>query len=81
MLVGHSIRKGNRFDDSVSKYLKTSLLRDLFVYEGIDYSDQITVRMLLGHTSGVADYFEDPIQGQEKFLDVMKKIQTNVDAG
>lgn len=74
VLVGQLHQEGKiDFDDPVSKYLKTSLLRDLFVHEGIDYSDQITVRMLLGHTSGVADYFEDPTQGQEKFLDVMKK--------
>lgn len=36
-------------------------LDDLFVYEGIDYKEQVTFRHLLSHTSGIADYFGGPV--------------------
>ena len=36
-----------------------------FVYKGIDYSNEVLVRQLLNHTSGIADYWEDkPIKGK-----------------
>ena len=34
------------------------MVRGLNVLDGVDRSDGITVRQLLAHTSGIADYFE-----------------------
>lgn len=74
VLVGQLHEEGKLdFDDPVNKYLGTNILKGLFDFKGVDYSDQVTVRMLLGHTSGVADYFEDPTEGPETFLDEIKK--------
>lgn len=51
--------------DPISLYLKPEILEDLFVIEGIDYSERVTIEQLLKHTSGVADYFGGPvIQGK-----------------
>lgn len=47
-----------QLSDPIIIYLNPELLKDLFVFEGIDYKDQVTVEQLLSHTSGVNDYFE-----------------------
>jgi D-alanyl-D-alanine carboxypeptidase len=47
-------------------------LADLFVYGGIDYSDKVTFRQLISHTSGIADYFGGPVlsgETMEKLLE------------
>jgi len=44
-------------DDPISKYLPEKLIRGIHVYKGEDYSHEITVRELLSHTSGIADYY------------------------
>jgi D-alanyl-D-alanine carboxypeptidase len=55
-------------DDQLIKYLPSTDLAKLFVFEGKDYADEVTIRQLLGHTSGVADYFEDPVIAGTPFL-------------
>lgn len=42
----------------ISSILGHELLNGLFVYQDTDYQDQVTVRHLLGHMSGVNDYYE-----------------------
>lgn len=59
--------------DKIAKYLSTDVLGNLFTYKGTDYSGQITIRQLLGHTSGVADYFEDKVKRGDKFVDFILK--------
>lgn len=48
--------------DKVSQHLDLQILRSLFLYEGVDYADQVTIDQLLSHTSGVADYFGGPVK-------------------
>lgn len=43
--------------DSLVKHLPVSDYANLNVQNGVDCSDQITVRDLLSHTSGIADYY------------------------
>ena len=47
-------------DDPVADYLPAEILQGLFVIDGTDYKAEVTIAQLLGHTSGIADYFEDP---------------------
>jgi CubicO group peptidase (beta-lactamase class C family) len=46
-------------DDPMSKYLPTDLISGIHRYGGIDYSTRITIRQLLSHRSGIADYYEE----------------------
>lgn len=42
-------------DDRISKYLSKDLMTNLNVIANKDYSDSITIRQLLNHTSGIGD--------------------------
>jgi len=45
-------------DEPVASYLGPSVMAGIHRFKGVDYSEQITIRQLLAHTSGIADYFE-----------------------
>lgn len=49
-------------DDTIDKFLDTPAVKldSLHIYDGIAYGRHITIRQLLSHTSGIADYMEDP---------------------
>ncbi len=52
------------YDDPMYQYLPRELVEGLHVYEGHEYSREITIDQLLTHQSGLADYWEDtPISG------------------
>jgi D-alanyl-D-alanine carboxypeptidase len=58
------------FDDPIGRYLPTDIMEGLHVYNGTDYSKEIYVRHLLGHTSGLPDFFFDaPLRGKS-FLEL-----------
>lgn len=45
-------------DDKISKYIDKSILSGLHIYKGKDYSEELTIKHLLSHTSGLPDYFQ-----------------------
>jgi D-alanyl-D-alanine carboxypeptidase len=61
-------------DDQISKYLPEELIRGIHVYNGKDYSREITVEQLLSNTSGIADYYtEKPEGGKSVFETVLEE--------
>jgi D-alanyl-D-alanine carboxypeptidase len=46
-------------DEKINTYIDSSLLAGLHIYKGKDYSQELTVKHLLSHTSGLPDYFQD----------------------
>jgi D-alanyl-D-alanine carboxypeptidase len=56
-------------NDPIIRYFSPNDLERLFVYRGSDYAAQVTIEHLLGHTSGVADYFEGDTSSGKTFLD------------
>ena len=55
--------------DTITTHLAPSVLERLFIYRGDDYANQVTIEQLLGHTSGVADYFEGGTSNGKSFMD------------
>lgn len=56
-------------EDRIAKYLQVSILDKLHVWKGKDYSREISIKHLLSHTSGLADYFEQAPKGQQSLRD------------
>lgn len=55
-------------DTKISDFLMPSLLEDLFVYKDVDYKNEVTIKHLLNHTSGVNDYFNGKTINHHRFL-------------
>lgn len=53
------LRQENRIslDDPIHRYLPADLLHGIHVLNGVDRTDEITVRHLISNTSGLTDYF------------------------
>jgi D-alanyl-D-alanine carboxypeptidase len=69
VLVGRLIDKGTvSLETKVGDALESGVLDRLFVIAGVDHQNEVTVRHLLGHTSGAADYFEDPCRDGKNML-------------
>jgi len=47
------------FEDKIAGYLPDSLITNLHVLGGKNYSEELTIANLLQHTSGLPDYFTD----------------------
>ena len=64
----------------MSKYLPQELIQGIHVYHGKDYSREITIKHLLSHMSGIADYYtENPEGGKtnfELFLEEPERLWT-----
>jgi D-alanyl-D-alanine carboxypeptidase len=58
-------------DDPMSKYLPADLIRGINVYEGKDYSNEITIEQLLSQTSGIADYYEEKGEDGKSVFEIL----------
>jgi D-alanyl-D-alanine carboxypeptidase len=57
-------------DDPMSKYLPAALIRGIHIYKGTDYSNEITIKQLLSHTSGIADYYSERPKGGKSLFEL-----------
>lgn len=56
-------------DDKVVDYLSRDLLVGVHVVDGVDFCDVISIRHLLGHSSGIPDYFVVKNKGERAFVE------------
>jgi len=66
-------------DDLASKHLAPEVLAGLHVFEGHDYGNEITLRQLLTHTSGLGDHFFDGDDNNDGFPDLLFRLFTQPD--
>lgn len=52
------------YDDMLMNFLDESLLNDVLVIDGKQVAPLLTIRQLMGHTSGLPDYFQRNVQGR-----------------
>ncbi len=55
-------------DAPIVNFLPEVLVKGIHIYKGVDYTDSITVKHLLSHTSGIADYYLEKPQGGTNFF-------------
>jgi D-alanyl-D-alanine carboxypeptidase len=56
-------------DDLVVDYLSRDMLAGVHVVDGVDFCDVISIRHLLGHSSGIPDYFVVKNKGERAFVE------------
>ncbi len=72
VLIGMLHEKGLiDYNDPIEKYLPSDVIENLHVYNGKTYSDEILIRHLLNHTSGIPDYFSEKPKRGKKILDLV----------
>jgi CubicO group peptidase (beta-lactamase class C family) len=59
-------------DDKLVNYLKPEMISGLHVCKGKEYTKEISIRHLLAHTSGLADYFQGKMRGKESLENEIK---------
>ncbi|MCG3118682.1 MAG: D-aminopeptidase [bacterium] len=59
-------------DDKINQYLPEAIMAGLHEYQGQSYGAQITIRQLLGHTSGLPDYILDGDQNGNQLPDFIE---------
>ncbi len=57
-------------DDPMAKYLPPSVVDGIHVDAGTDYSNEITIRQLLAHRSGIPDYYTEKADDGKSLFDV-----------
>jgi D-alanyl-D-alanine carboxypeptidase len=62
-------------EDPMSKYLTNDLINGLNVFQGKDYSDEITIEQLLSHTSGIPDYYDEEGKDGKTLFWIFKENQ------
>jgi D-alanyl-D-alanine carboxypeptidase len=60
-------------DDPMWKYLPQNLIQGILVYKGKDFSREITIRELLSHTSGIADYYTEKPKGGKSLFELFQE--------
>ena len=69
-LVFMAIEQGKiTLETHVKKILTPALLDKLFLYDKHDFQEEVTIRDLLGHVSGVNDYFDSKTFDGSLFVD------------
>ena len=57
-------------EDPMAEYLPGELIQGIHVYKGKDYSREITIKELLSHTSGIADYYSEKGKDGKSLFDL-----------
>ncbi|WP_114747823.1 serine hydrolase domain-containing protein [Pleomorphovibrio marinus] len=70
-LILRLVRDGKlHFEDRISRLLPEKHWKSIHVYKGHDYSDKLTVKHLLSHTSGLPCYIEDKMPDGSRAMDL-----------
>ncbi len=72
VVIGQLIDEGRlSLSDPVIGRVGTGVLDGLFVVDGVDHAERVTIGQLLSHTSGIADYFDGPVRSGPTMLETI----------
>lgn len=57
--------------DPLSKHLPPDMINGLSIVKNIDHTDRITIKHLLGHSSGLPDYLEIPLENKKNLFETI----------
>jgi D-alanyl-D-alanine carboxypeptidase len=78
-LVMMAIEEGKiSLNSKVYNLFEEGKLDHLFNYKSVDYQKEVTIEHLLGHTSGVNDYFEGKTFDHPKFMSTLVKQKDHI---
>jgi D-alanyl-D-alanine carboxypeptidase len=69
LLIQMAHEKKISLDQKIHEILDPKYLTELFVVDGKDYSNEVTIRQLATHTSGINDYFESKSSNDSSFIE------------
>jgi len=58
-------------DDPMAEYLPDKLIHGIQIYQGHDYSHEITIAQLLAQTSGIPDYYDEKARDGKTLFDLL----------
>jgi D-alanyl-D-alanine carboxypeptidase len=64
-----------QLNDPIAKYLPEQVIHGIQIYQGHDYSHEITVEQLLAHTSGIPDYYGEKGKDGKTLFEIFKADQ------
>lgn len=74
VLIFKALEEGRcTLESKIDSMLEAKLLDKLFIFQGVDYRTEVTLKHLLSHTSGVNDYFESKTIDGSSFIDEVLK--------
>jgi D-alanyl-D-alanine carboxypeptidase len=62
-------------NDPIAKFLPEQMIHGIQIFEGHDYSHEITVEQLLAHTSGIPDYYEEKANDGKTLFEIFRADQ------
>lgn len=72
VLIGILVEKGRlAYEDTIAMYVDLDVLSNLHVYKGRDYTNDIKIKHLLNHTSGLNCFFEDKPKQGKSMIDLL----------
>ncbi|MFY0545064.1 serine hydrolase domain-containing protein [Brevibacillus sp. H7] len=79
VIIAMLVEEGKvRYSDPIAKYLPEEILKDLHIYKGKDYSNEIRIEHVVSNTSGLPDYYEDKPKGGKHFLKILLEEPSRV---
>jgi D-alanyl-D-alanine carboxypeptidase len=72
ILIAMLVEQGKiSYRDKIAKHLPEDIMKNLHLFKGQDYSNDITIEHLISNTAGLPDFYEEKPKEGKSFLDLL----------